>query len=58
MKKSVKIGLMLLITLCASVSGCGKKKTKTTEKKVKKIVATTANEKTATKQMKKTRWFI
>lgn len=58
MKKSVKIGLVLLITLCVGVSGCGKKKTKTTEKKIKKTVTTTANEKTATKQMKKIRWVI
>ena len=58
MKKSVKIGLVLLIILCVGVSGCVKKKTKTTEKKTKKTVTTTANEKAATKKIKKTRWVI
>ena len=56
MKKSVKIGLVLLITLCTGISGCGKKKTQTTTEK--KEAATTANQNNEIKKIKKSTWII
>ena len=52
MKKSIKVGLILLIAMCASISGCGKKNTKITKEKIKKA-ATTANQNNETKTTKK-----
>ena len=52
MKKSIQVGLILLITICASISGCGKKNTKTTKEEVKKA-ATTVNQNNETKKIKK-----
>lgn len=48
MKKSVKIGLVLLMTLCTGIAGCGKKKTQTTTEK--KEATTTANQNNETKK--------
>lgn len=58
MKKNVKKGLVLLAILCASLSGCTTKKVTKQKTTAKKATTTASNQKSETRNLKKTNWII
>ena len=58
MKKNVKKGLALLAILCASLSGCTTKKVTKQKTTAKKATITASNQKSETRNLKKTNWII
>lgn len=58
MKKNVKKGLALLAILCASLSGCTTKKVTKQKTTAKKATTTASNQKSETRNLKKTNWII
>lgn len=59
MKKNIKKGLVMLIVLCAGISGCTTKEATTSQKTTAQKPTTTAsNQKTETRNLKKTNWII